>query len=187
MAKKFLEKSKKTVSKDNQRAWAKLLQKCSDVKETLSANKEVQVHIESLLDGVDLNVIIQRSEVEDLVDFDVVLRPVRAALEEAGLTKEQINSVELIGGASRIPRVVSTVTQFFAPVEVGTHINGDEAIALGSVLHAANMSSAFRVKEIHLYDRWGFAVGLEILNDKEESLFKDEEFFKSNDYFWSRK
>lgn len=45
LANKFLEKTKKTVSKQNQRAWAKLLQKCSDVKETLSANKEVQVHI----------------------------------------------------------------------------------------------------------------------------------------------
>jgi len=39
LAKKFLEKTKKTVSKENQRAWAKLLQKSSDVKETLSANK----------------------------------------------------------------------------------------------------------------------------------------------------
>jgi len=104
----------------------------------------------------------------------VLLKPITAALEEAGLSKEQIHSVELIGGASRIPRVVSTVTQFFAPVEVGTHINGDEAVALGSVLHAANMSSAFRVKEIHLYDSWGFAVGLEILNDNNESLFKDD-------------
>ena len=125
LAKKFLEKTKKKVGPENQRAWAKLLAKSSDVKETLSANKEVQVHIESLLDGVDLNVIIQRTEVEELIDFDVLLVPIRAALEEAGLKKEDINSVELIGGASRIPRVVSTVTQFFAPVEVGTHINGD--------------------------------------------------------------
>lgn len=167
LAKKFTEKTKKPIGKQNQRAWAKLLQKCSDVKETLSANKEAQVYIESLIDGVDLNVVIQRAEVEELINFDVILEPVMAALKEAGLNKEDIASVELIGGASRIPRVVSTVTQFFAPVEVGTHINGDEAIALGSVLHAANMSSAFRVKEIHLYDTWRFAVGLDILNDKE--------------------
>lgn len=159
LAKKFLEKNKKSV-KENKRAWAKLLQKCPDVKETLSANKETHVHIESLIDGDDLSLVIQRSEVEDLIDFSGVLKPINAALKEAGLNKEDINSVELIGGASRIPKVVSTVTQFFAPVEVGTHINGDEAIALGSVLHAANMSSAFRVKEIHAYDRWGFAVGL---------------------------
>jgi len=47
----------------------------------------VQVHIESLLDGVDLNVQLQRGEVEELIDFSIVLKPVTAALEEAGLTK----------------------------------------------------------------------------------------------------
>lgn len=82
----------------------------------------------------------------------------------------------MIGGASRIPRVVNTLTTYFSPVEVGTHINGDECIALGSVLHAANMSSAFRVKQIHMYDRWAFPVTITI-SDSSDVLLKEQVLF----------
>ena len=58
----------------------------------------------------------------------------------------------MIGGASRIPEVNRIVTEFFSPVEVGTHMNGDEAMAFGSALRAANLSIAFRVKQLHFYD-----------------------------------
>jgi hypoxia up-regulated 1 len=89
--------------------------------------------------------------------------------------------VELIGGASRIPRVISTISQFFNPVEVGTHINSDEAIAIGSVFHAANMSSAFRVKDIHVYDRLNLSIGVDIKDAEDNSLFSEEVFFKADD------
>lgn len=41
---------------------------------------------------------------------------------------------------------------FFDPVEVGSHINGDESMAFGAALRAANLSIAFRVKQLHFYD-----------------------------------
>lgn len=56
-------------------------------------------------------------------------------------------------------------------MEVGTHINSDEAIAIGSVLHAANMSSAFRVKDIHLYDRFNFTIGVEV-KDQDKTVLQ---------------
>lgn len=180
VSKKFKAKTGKEV-KDNKRAWGRLMNKCSDVKETLSANKDVQVYMEGIMDGIDLNVMVTRSEIEELIDFSTLLSPVIRALSVSHLTKDQIHSVELIGGASRIPRVVSTLSQFFSPIEVGTHINSDEAIAIGSVLHAANMSSAFRVKDIHLYDRFNFSVGVDILDDNQNSVYKDEQFFKAED------
>lgn len=75
LAKKFKAKTGVDVV-GNKRAWAKLLQKSSDVKETLSANKEVHVYVEGLINGVDLNLVVSRAEVEELIDFSVLLKPV---------------------------------------------------------------------------------------------------------------
>lgn len=75
LAKKFKAKTGVDVA-ENQRSWGKLMQKASDVKETLSANKEVHVYIESLINGIDLNIIITRAEVEEPIDFSVLLEPV---------------------------------------------------------------------------------------------------------------
>lgn len=58
----------------------------------------------------------------------------------------------MIGGSSRIPKVNSIVKNFFDPVDVGAHINGDEAMAFGCALRAANLSLTFRVKQLHFYD-----------------------------------
>lgn len=58
----------------------------------------------------------------------------------------------MIGGASRIPLVSKIVKEHFNGIEVGSHINGDEAMAFGSSLRAANLSIAFRVKQLHFYD-----------------------------------
>ncbi len=44
------------------------------------------------------------------------------------------------------------VKDFYAPAEVGSHINGDESMAFGGALRAANLSIAFRVKQLHVYD-----------------------------------
>lgn len=46
-------------------------------------------------------------------------------MKKADITKDAISSVQLIGGASRIPKLVSIINDYFTPIEVGTHINGD--------------------------------------------------------------
>ncbi len=46
-------------------------------------------------------------------------------LDKAGLKKDDIQSVEVIGGSSRIPLVNKILKDFFDPIEVGSHINGD--------------------------------------------------------------
>lgn len=58
-AAQFEAKDKVSV-RSNEKAWVKLLHKCSDAKEVLSANKEVNVYIEALVDGIDLNLIVKR-------------------------------------------------------------------------------------------------------------------------------
>lgn len=84
----------------------------------------------------------------------------------------------MIGGVSRIPKLVSIVSNYFNPIEVGTHINGDECMALGAVLHAANMSITFKVKKIHLYDGWPFSLSSSVKGSGDENLFDEEIFVK---------
>jgi molecular chaperone DnaK (HSP70) len=59
----FEAKHKINVRK-NEKAWVKLLLKCADAKEVLSANKEVNVYVEALAEGIDLNLIIKREILE---------------------------------------------------------------------------------------------------------------------------
>ena len=58
--------------RNNDKAWVKLMHKCSDAKEVLSANKEVNVYIEALADGIDLNVIIKRDVLEQSSIFETI-------------------------------------------------------------------------------------------------------------------
>jgi molecular chaperone DnaK (HSP70) len=122
------------------------------LKETLSANKEASIFIEGFINGLDLSMNIKREVIERSSLFSQITANLQLAVEKAGLTKKDIQSVEIIGGASRIPLVTKLVKDFFDPVEVGSHINGDESMAFGAALRAANLSIAFRVKQLHFYD-----------------------------------
>ena len=55
----------------------------------------------------------------------MIKESLQKALDKAQITKEELNSVEIIGGASRVPMVNKIAKDFFDPVEVGSHINGD--------------------------------------------------------------
>lgn len=59
VASEFKAKHKVDVH-ENSKSWAKLLHKCSDLKETLSANKEATIYIEGLINGIDLNMAVKR-------------------------------------------------------------------------------------------------------------------------------
>jgi hypoxia up-regulated 1 len=97
------------------------------------------------------------------------------ALEKAGISKSELNSVELIGGASRIPLVSKIVKEHFDGIEVGSHINGDEAMAFGASLRAANLSITFRVKQLHFYD--GFEKDIRCVVSSGDKTLQDKILF----------
>lgn len=77
------------------------------VKKVLSANTEIPVNLNSLHDDVDLSTTVTRSAFEE-ASSDLLARvtaPIDQALEQAGMTLNDIKEVELIGGGVRIPRV----------------------------------------------------------------------------------
>ena len=133
----------------------KLLNRAKVVKEILSVNQECPVKIEQV-DGKDLGTVISRKDMESFCSdlFDNLVLPIDEALRAANLTKNDVHIVELIGGGSRMPKVKSALDQYFSNTKavVGAHLNGDECIALGATLSAANQSAAFKVRETNLID-----------------------------------
>jgi len=84
------------------------------------------------------------------------------------MTLEDIDSVELIGGGMRVPRVQEEIQKTLgSKLELGLHINSDESMALGAAFHGANISTAFRVRHVGMTDvnPFAIAIGLQYLDD----------------------
>mmetsp|Transcript_43963 Transcript_43963/g.64586 ORF Transcript_43963/g.64586 Transcript_43963/m.64586 type:complete len:998 (+) Transcript_43963:63-3056(+) len=155
----------------NKRALMKLRLMANKVKHVLSANTDFPVFIDSLHDDTHFQLHITRSEFEQIC-HDLLLRtpvPIHKAVEAAGLTLDDIDSIELIGGAMRVPKVQEEIREALGKKhELGMHINSDESMALGAAFHGANVSTAFRVRHIGMADVNPFPidVSLSILPDE---------------------
>ena len=90
---------------------------------------------------------MERSTFENEAKFLVekLHLPIENVLKKAQKTIEDIDAIEMIGGGVRIPMVQNLLSEYFKGKELGAHLNGDEAMALGAVFQAANYSSVYRV------------------------------------------
>jgi molecular chaperone DnaK len=105
---------------------------------------------------------ISRAKLEMLVD-DLVQRtiePCRKALKDAGLSASDIHEVILVGGMTRMPKVVETVKNFFGR-EPHKGVNPDEVVAIGAAIQAAVLSGD--VKDVLLLDVTPLSLGIETL------------------------
>lgn len=82
-----------------------------------------------------------------------------------------------MGGAVRIPKVQQILNDYLNGVELGAHLNGDEAMALGAAFHAANLSHSFKVRPIWLYDGNNFEI--EVKDKKKISFANISDFIKA--------
>src|SRR6201985_2591033 len=109
-----------------------------------------------------LNVKISRAKLEALVE-DLVAKtigPCEQALKDAGLKKSDIDEVILVGGMTRMPKVVETVKAFFGR-EPHTGVNPDEVVALGAAVQAGVLQGD--VKDVLLLDVTPLTLGIETL------------------------
>merc|ERR1712042_252739 len=84
-------------------------------KRALSAAHQVRVEVESLFEGEDFSETLTRAKFEELnMDlFKGTLKLVQKVLEDADLTKKEIDEIVLVGGSTRIPKIQSLVKEFF--------------------------------------------------------------------------
>jgi molecular chaperone DnaK len=109
-----------------------------------------------------LNVKLTRAKLESLVD-DLIQRtvePCRKALKDAGLEAKQIDEVILVGGMTRMPKVIETVKEFFKR-EPHKGVNPDEVVAVGAAIQGGVLKG--EVKDVLLLDVTPLSLGIETL------------------------
>ncbi len=109
-----------------------------------------------------LNIEITRAKLESLVDYliEQTLEPCRKALEDSGKSVSDIDSVLLVGGQTRMPKVEEVVKKFFNK-NIRKNINPDEAVAIGAGIQGAVLAGT--VKDILLLDVTPLSLGLETM------------------------
>jgi len=107
-----------------------------------------------------LNVKLSRSKLEQLVDnlIQRTIKPCENALKDAGLKASEINEVILVGGMTRMPKVIETVKKFFNK-EPNKGVNPDEVVALGAAIQAGVLQGD--VKDVLLLDVTPLSLGIE--------------------------
>ena len=109
-----------------------------------------------------LNVKLTRAKYEDLVD-DLVkgsLGPCKSALKDAGIKASDIKEVILVGGMTRMPKIIETVSNFFG-TEPHRGVNPDEVVASGAAIQAGVLTGD--VKDVLLLDVTPLSLGIETL------------------------
>ena len=151
----FKRKHKKDVS-TNARAMRRLRTACERAKRTLSSAAQTSIEIDSLYEGVDFYTSITRARFEELCGdlFRSTLDPVEKVLRDSKIDKSNVHEIVLVGGSTRIPKIIKLVSDFFNGKEPNKSINPDEAVAYGAAVQAAILSgdTSEKTQEILLLD-----------------------------------
>jgi L1 cell adhesion molecule like protein len=136
--------------KTDKRAVRRLRAACERAKCTLSDVTEASIKIDSLFEGMDINIPITRAKFEVLnADlFRSTMEPVKKSLQDAKMSKAQIHDIVLIGGSTRIPKVQTLLQDFFNGKELYKSIKPDEAVAYGAAVQAAILAGVGKSEEV---------------------------------------
>jgi molecular chaperone DnaK len=115
-------------------------------------------------DGAPLHMVMKltRAKLESLVGdlIKASLKPCQAALKDAGLSKGEIDEIVLVGGMTRMPKVIEEVSNFFGK-EPHKGVNPDEVVAMGAAIQAGVLQGD--VKDVVLLDVTPLSLGIETL------------------------
>ena len=162
----FKRKHRKDMA-GNERAKRRLRTACERAKRTLSSATQAVVELDALFEGCDYSTTITRARFEELnMDyFRKCIAPVERVLRDAGMSKDRVHDVVLVGGSTRIPKVQSMLQEFFNGKEPNKSINPDEAVAYGAAVQAAILSGEDKGDEtlssVLLLDVTPLSLGLE--------------------------
>merc|ERR1711976_595737 len=141
--------------KSKKRAELRLLNECEKLKKQMSANATpLTLNVECIMDDKDVTGKMKRDEFVELCNnagylqrLKSVLEQVKAQLKEG----ETLDSVEMVGGSSRIPFVRDLIQEVFG-LDAKTTMNADEAVSRGAALQCAMLSPTFRVRDFEVKD-----------------------------------
>lgn len=147
---------------NNKKAVFRLGAGCEKLKKVLSANSEAPLNVESIMNDVDASSKLTREDLEKFIQpvLDGIPAPLERALKDSGLTLDQIDAVELIGGSTRVPAVRNRIQASFPGKTLSFTLNQDEAVARGATFACAMLSPVFRVRDFHITDANHFPISV---------------------------
>ena len=166
LAEEFKKEHGVDLTKDKM-ALQRLKEAAEKAKIELSSSSQTEINqpfISMGADGAPLHMVMKltRSKLESLVS-DLIknsIKPCQAALKDAGLSASDIDEVVLVGGMTRMPKVVEEVTKFFGK-EPHKGVNPDEVVAMGAAIQAGVLQGD--VKDVVLLDVTPLSLGIETL------------------------
>src|SRR5205823_13455565 len=147
-------------------ALQRLKEAAEKAKIELSSSKETEINLPFITADASgpkhLVMKLTRAKLESLVDdlIQKTLGPCRAALKDAGVTAGEIGEVILVGGMTRMPKVIDAVKNFFGK-EPARNVNPDEVVAIGAGVQGAVLAGD--VKDVLLLDVTPLSLGIETL------------------------
>jgi molecular chaperone DnaK len=147
-------------------AWQRLKEASEKAKVELSSASETEINLPYItaVDGVPKHLVkkLTRAHFEKLADdlFARCLKPCEAAIKDAGLSKNEINEVILVGGSTRIPKVQEIVESFFGK-KPHKGVNPDEVVAIGAAIQGGVLTG--EIKDVLLLDVTPLSLGIETM------------------------
>jgi len=132
----------------------------------LSASSQTEINLPYIMpvDGIPKHLVrtLSRSKFEQLADSLIKrsIEPCETALKAAGLSKNDIDEVILVGGSTRIPSIVDAVKSFFGK-EPSKGVNPDEVVAVGAAIQGGVLTG--EVKDVLLLDVTPLSLGIETM------------------------
>ena len=166
LAEEFKKENGVDLTKDKM-ALQRLKEAAEKAKIELSSSSQTEINqpfISMGADGQPLHMVMKltRAKLESLVS-DLIkksIKPCQAALKDAGLSTDDIDEVVLVGGMTRMPKVIEEVTKFFGK-EPHKGVNPDEVVAMGAAIQAGVLQGD--VKDVVLLDVTPLSLGIETL------------------------
>ena len=152
--------------RNDQMALQRLKEGAEKAKIELSASTQTEINLPFITADASgpkhLNISMSRAKLESLVD-ELVQRtvgPCKAALKDAGVSAGEIDEVVMVGGMTRMPKILETVKKFFGR-EPHRGVNPDEVVAIGAAIQGGVLKGD--VKDVLLLDVTPLSLGIETL------------------------
>lgn len=153
----------------------RLKKECENAKRALSGLSTTKISVESFYDGNDLDITLTRAKFESLCDleFQKCFEPVKKALQDAKMSKDQIDDIVLVGGSTRIPKIRQMLKDYFNK-DPRMDINPDEAVAYGAAVQGAILSGVEdeTTNSIVLVDITPLSLGIETAGQVMTTMIK---------------
>ena len=149
----------------NKRAMRRVRTAAEKAKRVLSTASVTTVEVDSVAEGLDMNLPLSRAKYESLCSdiFQKTMKPVETVLSDAKMSKSDVDEIVLVGGSTRIPKIQELLSSFFNGKSLSQSINPDEAVAYGAAVQAAILSGSKdeKLDQILLLDVAPLSLGVE--------------------------